>query len=309
MPGTREDPLKHATLPARSLQGDMTYWLYKALALLPLPIKYALARVAALLLHRVFRYRTSVIDTNLQKAFPDRDPAWRRDITQRFYRQFTDVTMEILHASRMTLADFKQRVTVEGFDELERLTDNRAKSVIVLTIHQGNWEWMMHAANAHGDIAIDPVYKRLRNEGAERFAYEVRSRFGGEPILMEKVARNVLKNRRRFRALVLLADQSPGARDNVYWTDWLNQPTGFFLGPATISHLTGFPVMFARCRRESRGHYHLSLLPIVEAPGQMTEEQIIEAYIRTAEQAIREEPESYLWSNRRWKHRPPNQDN
>jgi len=25
----------------------MTYWLYKALALLPLPIKYALARVAA----------------------------------------------------------------------------------------------------------------------------------------------------------------------------------------------------------------------------------------------------------------------
>jgi KDO2-lipid IV(A) lauroyltransferase len=287
----------------------MTYWLYKALALLPLPVKYALARVAAFLLHRVFRYRTSVIDTNLKKAFPDRDSAWRRDITQRFYRQFTDVTMEILHASRMTLADFKQRVTVEGFDELERLTDNRAKSVIVLTIHQGNWEWMMHAANAHGDIAIDPVYKRLRNQGAERFAYEVRSRFGGEPILMEKVARNVLKNRRRFRALVLLADQSPGARDNVYWTDWLNQPTGFFLGPATISQLTGFPVMFARCRRESRGHYHLARLPIVEAPGQMTEEQIIEAYIRTAEQAIREEPESYLWSNRRWKHRPPNQDN
>ena len=150
--------------------------------------------------------------------------------------------------------------------------------------------------------------RRLRNACAERFAYEVRSRFGGEPILMEKVARNVLKHRRRFRALVLLADQSPGARDNVYWTEWLNQPTGFFLGPATISQLTGFPVMFARCRRKSRGRYHLSLIPIVETPGQMTEEEIIEAYIRAAEQTIREEPESYLWSNRRWKHRPPTQD-
>ena len=163
----------------------------------------------------------------------------------------------------------------------------------------------MHAANAHGDIQIDPVYKRLRNEGAERFAYEVRSRFGGEPILMEKVARNVLKNRRRFRALVLLADQSPGGRDHVYWTEWLNQSTGFFLGPATISQLTGFPVMFARCRRKARGRYHLSLIPIVETPGQLTEEAIIEAYVRAAEETIRDEPESFLWSNRRWKHQPP----
>ena len=32
----------------------MIYWLYKALALLPLPIKYGLARVAAILLQRVF---------------------------------------------------------------------------------------------------------------------------------------------------------------------------------------------------------------------------------------------------------------
>ena len=283
----------------------MIYWLYKVLALLPLPIKYGLAWVAAVLLQRVFRYRAKVIDTNLKNAFPDRDAAWRADIATRFYRQFTDVTMEILHASRMPLSEFKQRVTIEGLDEFDRLTENRSKSAIVLTIHLGNWEWMMHAANAHGDIPIDPVYKRLRNEGAERFAYEVRSRFGGEPILMEKVARNVLKNRRRFRALVLLADQSPGGRDNVYWSDWLNQPTGFFLGPATIAQLTGFPVMFARCRRKARGRYHLSLIPIVETPGQLTEEQIIEAYIRTAEQTIREEPESYLWSNRRWKHQPP----
>jgi KDO2-lipid IV(A) lauroyltransferase len=213
--------------------------------------------------------------------------------------------MEILHSSQMTLDDFKRRVTVEGIDQLDRLTENRSRSVIVLTIHLGNWEWMMHAANAHGDIRIDPVYRRLHNDGADRFAYEVRSRFGGEPILMEKVARNVLKHRRRFRALVLVADQSPGERDNVYWTQWLNQPTAFFTGPATIAQLTDFPVMFARCSRTSRGRYHLSLLPIVETPGQLTEEAIIEAYVRAAEETIRDEPESFLWSNRRWKHRPP----
>ena len=283
----------------------ITYWLCRAVALLPLPVKYSLSATVAFLLRHVFRYRAKVIDTNLRNAFPERDAEWRRYTTARFYRQFADVTMEIVHASRMNLADFKRRVTVEGIDELDRLTENRTRSVIVLTIHLGNWEWMMHAANAHGDIPIDPVYRRLHNAGSDRFAYEVRSRFGGEPILMEKVARNVLKHRRRFRALVLVADQSPGGRDNVYWTDWLNQPTAFFTGPATIAQLTDFPVMFARCRRKSRGRYHLSLIPIVETPGQLTEEAIIEAYVKAAEETIRDEPESFLWSNRRWKHQRP----
>ena len=164
----------------------ITYWLCRTVALLPLPVKYGLSATIAFLLRHVFRYRAKVIDTNLRNAFPERDAEWRRYTTARFYRQFADVTMEIVHASRMNLADFKRRVTVEGIDELDRLTENRTRSVIVLTIHLGNWEWMMHAANAHGDISIDPVYKRLRNAGAERFAYEVRSQFGGEPILMEK---------------------------------------------------------------------------------------------------------------------------
>ena len=283
----------------------ITYWLCRAVALLPLPVKYGLSATVAFLLRHVFRYRAKVIDTNLRNAVSEHDAEWSRYTAARFYRQFTDVTMEIVHASRMNLADFKRRVTVEGIDELDRLTENRTRSVIVLTIHLGNWEWMMHAANAHGDIPIDPVYRRLHNAGSDRFAYEVRSRFGGEPILMEKVARNVLKHRRRFRALVLVADQSPGGRDNVYWTDWLNQPTAFFTGPATIAQLTDFPVMFARCRRKSRGRYHLSLIPIVETPGQLTEAAIIEAYVRAAEETIRDEPESFLWSNRRWKLQPP----
>ena len=285
----------------------MTYWVYRAVALLPLPVKYALSTIAALCLRRVFRYRAKVIDNNLRAAFPEQDAAWRKDIANRFYRQFTDVALEIVHASRMELDDFRRRVTVEGLDKLASLTADHSRSVIVLTIHQGNWEWMMHAANAHGNLPIDPVYRRLHNDGADRFAYEVRSRFGGEPILMEKVARNVLKNRRRFRALVLVADQSPGERDNIYWTHWLNQPTAFFTGPATLAHLTQFPVMFAQCRRKSRGRYHLSIIPLTEHPNELTEEEIIDAYIREAEKAIRAEPESFLWSNRRWKHRPSDQ--
>ena len=64
----------------------MTYWLYRALALLPLPVKYGLSATAAFLLRRVFRYRAQEIDTNLRNAFPERDTEWRRYTAARFYR-------------------------------------------------------------------------------------------------------------------------------------------------------------------------------------------------------------------------------
>ena len=55
--------------PPGALHRTMIYWLWAALAMLPLPIKYGLAWLAAVFLQRVFRYRAKVIDTNLQNAF------------------------------------------------------------------------------------------------------------------------------------------------------------------------------------------------------------------------------------------------
>ena len=51
----------------------MTYWLYRALALLPLPIKYGLSSLAALLLGTVFRYRARIVANNLHNAFPEQN--------------------------------------------------------------------------------------------------------------------------------------------------------------------------------------------------------------------------------------------
>ena len=51
----------------------MTYWLYRALALLPLPIKYGLSSLAAFLLGTVFRYRAGVVAKNLHNAFPEQN--------------------------------------------------------------------------------------------------------------------------------------------------------------------------------------------------------------------------------------------
>ena len=77
------------------------------------------------------------------------------------------------------------------------------------------------------------------------------------------------------------------------------------MGPATLARLTKYPVYFARTQRLSQGRYHAELLTICAEPGTMSEKELIEKYVALAEDTIRSQPESYLWTNRRWKLAPP----
>ena len=282
----------------------MSYWFYRALARLPLSVKYALAKPLTWLLRDVVGYRRSTVASNLAASFPELDDQQRAMIGKRFYAQLVDTALEIVHAYRMSKAEFQQRVVVRNPELIEALTDHQQRSVVVLVIHQGNWEWMLHGAGAHLGLPIDPVYKPLHNAGSDRFALELRSRFGAEPVTAATAAKDILRKRRQVRLFALLADQSPGHRERKHWTQTLHQDTAWHTGAATIARLTRSPICFAQCIRRERGHYDIVFHEITRDPRSLEEQDIIEAYARVAERAIREQPESYLWSNRRWKQRP-----
>lgn len=279
----------------------MSYWVYRTLAMLPLTLKYAMVPVLAWLLRDVLRYRRNVVAQNLARAFPELSLEALETINRRFYRQLVETALEIVHGYGMTQREYAARVTLVNPELLIRLSDQQQRSVVVLLIHQGNWEWMLHGAAAQQALPIDPVYKPLRNSGADRFALELRSQFGAEPITAATAARDILRKRRQARLCAILADQSPGDRERRHWTTTLHQDTAWYTGAATIARLTRSPVCFAQCRRTARGHYDIQFHEITGDPRSLDEAAIIERYAELAEHAIREQPDSYLWSNRRWK--------
>ena len=282
----------------------MVYRFYHLLARCPLGLLYLFADTAALLLEKVFRYRRRTVDDNLTKAFPTLSIEQRAKIRQDFYRNLAEKTLEIMAGVLMTPMDFKQRLTIDDPNALSALTDNNSRSVIVLTLHQGNWEWMLHRASAEFDITQAFIYKRLHNSDANRFSLEARMQFGAEPIEMRDAARDMIRHRRRPRMIYVVGDQSPGKRERVHHTQFLNQSTAFFMGAATLARATGFPVAFASSHRVSRGHYDIHVEVITESPKTWTEEAIIERYAVLCEQAITAHPADWLWTNRRWKFQP-----
>lgn len=79
-------------------------------------------------------------------------------------------------------------------------------------------------------------------------------------------------------------------------------------GAEKLAWLTQYPVYFAQCRRLCQGFYEVEFKPLAvlyERTRDDTHYPAIEAYVKAAEEAIREQPETFLWSHRRWKRRRP----
>ena len=274
---------------------------YSAISWLPFPLLYACAWVVYLLLYHVVRYRRAVVKENLRQSFPAKSDAELAILGKSFYQHLTQVAFEIVRARRMTPADFRKRAIVRNPELVLKHSKGMTQSVIVLTIHQGNWEWMLHGATTALNIPIDPVYKPLHNRVADKMIYDIRSQFGSRPLSMAQATRDILKRRNEFRLFVMVADQAPTRSERSYWTTFLNQEAAFYLGAESIAKLTQFPVLFAQCHRMRTGHYEIEFHEVAQPPYQKASHNIVERYIELAEQCIRSEPHSWLWSNRRWK--------
>ncbi|QFU74925.1 lipid A biosynthesis (KDO)2-(lauroyl)-lipid IVA acyltransferase [Halioglobus maricola] len=275
--------------------------IYRLIAYLPFPLLYATAWLVYVLLYHVFRYRRNVVSQNLTRAFPEMNAKTRAQIGRRFYQRLAQVALEILKARRMQEADFRERVKVINPELLRKHTAEKTQSAIVLSIHQGNWEWMLHGALAEFGAPIDPVYKPLHNETVDQLIFDIRSQFGSRPLAMDKATRDILRRRREFRIFVMLADQSPVRSERGYWTTFMNQEANFYLGAETIAKMTGFPVVFAQCHRRRTGYYEIEFHEVASPPYDKESHQITDRYVELIEKSIAADPESWLWSNRRWK--------
>lgn len=273
------------------------------LARVPLRALYLLSGVLSFLLYRALRYRRRVVRENIASALPDRSVAAQRRIERAFYRYLADLLLEVIAASALPRSAFTSRVTLRNPQVFEAAIRDRGAPMLVMAIHQGNWEWMLHAATLSLDTPIHAVYKPLHSPRWDAFAVAMRNRFGSTPLPMQRAFRSVLRNRHRSIAYALVADQS--ASRHGYRTQFLGREATFYRGADQMARAVDAPVIFIQCRRLGRGRYEAVFHSLSMPPHHCPENAITERYIALAERCIREQPETYLWSSRRWRRKAP----
>ncbi|HEY4652796.1 MAG TPA: lysophospholipid acyltransferase family protein, partial [Pontibacter sp.] len=277
--------------------------LLKGLAALPLAVLYLFADFLYFLLYYVVGYRRKVVLQNLRSSFPEKSEAEVQTIAKAFYRQFADVIVEILHTAGMRKEEMRQRVQFTNPEMLANLV-NSGTPVLILGSHVANWEWALSAAAVTFNFPAEGVYKRLNNPFFESFMLHTRSRLGARLIEIKQTSRDFIRNRHVPRVVALLSDQTPLPHETDFWTNFLCQDTGFYVGAEKLQRMFGYPVLFLDVKRVKRGHYNLTFEPIsnetIVPETSLGYFPLTQAFAEKLDAAIRRAPADYLWTHKRW---------
>lgn len=285
---------------------SLSIFFLRAFSKLPFRVIYVISDLMYLIVFYLVGYRKKVVYTNLNNAFPEKDQKEIDQIARRFYRHFCDLILESVKLPGMTLKDLDKRYSVNGLDMLNKYAD-QGKGCVLVGMHYNNWEWSTTAQRFSLKCLLLIVYNPVRkNVPMERFLKETRERFGAVTVPMSQSARAVMRyNQENIpTCLFLAADQTPPQQSH-FWTTFLNQETAFFSGPERIAIKTGQPVFFHYTEKVGRGKYHVELIELFPEPEKVAPDTILMTYVDTIEKIIREKPEYWLWSHRRWKHKRP----
>ncbi|HAH25239.1 MAG TPA: hypothetical protein DCL77_16035 [Prolixibacteraceae bacterium] len=279
--------------------------LCKLTARLPFWVIYGMADLFYVFVYYIARYRRQTVHENLINSFPEKSPKEIKQITKKFYHHLCDIGLETIKYNRMSEKQIDDRLKIHNPELFEEYYQ-RHQSVILIGMHHNNWEWcgsMQRFIKAQFLVVYNPVRK---NKALERFILDNRERFGARSIPVNHSVRTALEFNKTERpgALILVGDQTPPS-NSQFWTTFLNQETAFFAGPMKIAVKTNQSVIFQHTHRTGRGRYEVFYHKLIENPSQVEPEEILMSYIQKIEEIIQAEPEYWLWSHRRWKHKRP----
>ncbi|MCU0391242.1 MAG: lysophospholipid acyltransferase family protein [Thermoflexibacter sp.] len=283
-------------------------WIYATLfgllniiAKLPFGFLYAVSDILFVLIFYLVGYRKKVVFENLTNSFPDKSKEEIQEIAKKFYAHFCDLLVESIKTSAMTFEDFQRRITVKNTELLNQLYEE-GKSVVMYCAHYGNWEWVLFIPQMLKHIVL-PVYHPLKNPYSDAYFVKLRGKFGGIPTQMSDTLRTLVAYKQKHIPTIiwLAADQSP-AVEGAYWTEFLYQDTPFYMGPEKIAKKLQQAVVFMYINKVGRGKYEMGFELMEKDPQSIPNGAITQKYVSILEKTIRELPEYWLWSHKRWKH-------
>jgi len=277
----------------------IVYGLLYLLSLLPLRVLYVLSDCLYGLIYYVFGYRKAVVRNNLNIAFPEKSKAEKKVIEKKFYRNFIDNFIETL---KMVSGGAKFAQKHFHFDKtLIEEQFRKGKSIQFHLGHNFNWELANIAVALDISFPVLAVYMPLKSRVFDRLMLRLRSARNNVLLPATDMKNAMIPFRNTQYLLALIADQVPGDPSKAYWLNFFGRPTPFMRGPERGAVSGDLSVAFAQIYKTRRGQYHLVYELCTEAAGSTGKGELTQKYVRFLEDVIRQHPEMWLWTHRRWK--------
>lgn len=281
----------------------LVYPIVWLLSLLPMRILYIISDGLYGLFYYLTGYRKEVVLTNLQLAFPDKDLVELKKIRKKFYRHFTDLFVESVKAFTISEKNLRKRYQYLNPEVINDLHE-KGRSIALVGAHQANWEWSI-GIPLSVNIQCFAAYTKIRNKYFERTVKKSRMKFG---FIGYKTSQTVSAMKANFDDKVqglylLLSDQSPEVKKTHYWSEFMGVKVPIHTGAEMLAKKFNMAVVNYSVKKVKRGLFEVTFETITETPKEFKNYDITDKYLAITERNIHEQPECYLWSHNRFKHR------
>ncbi len=273
------------------------------LRLLPEPLALAIGKTLGLIWHDLIPIRKSLVKRQLSSALGKETS--RRERARIRRGVFVNLGMNVVEFLRLDPRhpdDITGKIRREAFENYTR-AHARGKGVLVLTAHFGNWDLLCCSQSLMGH-PITILSKTIKPAWLNTFWMDSRKRCGIRILPATGVMDTLLEHLSCKETVGFVIDQYIPPRRGIP-SEFFGIPAYTTSGLARLALESGAPVVPIFLYREKRGKHRMEVRPPVPlADGKDREECIrrtTDAYNRVLEEAVRKQPDQWLWLHRRWK--------
>ncbi|MDR6240564.1 KDO2-lipid IV(A) lauroyltransferase [Aureibacter tunicatorum] len=241
-----------------------------------------------------------MVTNHLSSSFPEMSDEERKEVSSKFYQSMSDIFIESMKGPSLSYEEIMERFKVVNPEVANRILDE-GRSVVMVSSHQGNWEWGALCISKWLSSLPVILYKRMSNKYIDEDFRKVRAQWGTEMCPSDDAKDGLTKQREKPVAYILISDQSPVRPQKAFWVNFFNKPTGFVHGFEMQARRYNHPVIFFDMLRVKKGYYEMRLKLITENPKEYKSGQLTALYAKHLEDCIKEHPEQWLWTHNRWK--------
>jgi KDO2-lipid IV(A) lauroyltransferase len=254
----------------------------------------------------IIRYRRGVVDSNLKRVFPDKTNSEIAKIRKGFYKHMCDMFLEMIKTLSISDKELKKRFVYTNPEALREL-ENLNKGSIIMCAHYASYEWILSAAFYNFKYKTYGIYKKIKNPYFDKLVKEIRSRYDSTIITTLETPKTMMRNKAKgvLASYGMIADQAPKGGKTDYWREFMGINTPVFVGSEVLAKRLDLSVSYLHIEKVKRGHYEATFKTITTEPSSVENYKITDAYFNFLEDQIREKPEYYLWTHKRWKHKRP----
>lgn len=277
------------------------------ISILPFRLLYLFSDFLFVLVFYIIKYRKKVAIENLKNSFPEKSHEEIMSICKKFYRYFCDFIVENIKSFTISEKELEKRMQIKNGEYFSEAFE-KGKNIIFVSGHYGNWEWTIRLPKEFEHKML-VLYHPLENKYFDRLITKTRTKYGAVMVPMKETYNIVLEHYRNniLTATWFIADQRP-RKTYPFWTTFLNQETAVYLGAEKLARKTNAVFLFMNVKKIRRGYYITELTKLYDDSSKTTEHEITLAHTKLLEKIIKETPEYWLWTHKRWKHKRTTQE-